>query len=46
MHNVPKYCQTHLKNLIANARRFLSVSDHFGTLFIKGFSPVSQNLNY
>ena len=27
--------QTHFKNLAANAARFLSVSDHFGTLCIK-----------
>ena len=41
---VPKL--SHLKNLLANATKFLSVFDHFGTLCIKEFSPVSQKFNY
>ena len=32
--------QTHFKNLAAFAARFLSVSDHFRTLCIKGLSEV------
>ena len=31
--------QTHFKNLAAFAARFLSVSDHFWTLYIKGLRP-------
>ena len=30
--------QTHFKNLAAFAARFQSMSDHFGTLCIKGLS--------
>ena len=30
--------QTHFKNLAAFAARFLNVSDHFGTLCIKGLN--------
>ena len=35
--------QTHFKNLAANAARFLSVSDLFGTLCIKGLIQKSEN---
>ena len=33
---MPQNGQTHFKNLAANAARLLSVSNHFGTLCIKG----------
>ena len=32
--------ETHFKNLAANAARFLSVFDHFGTLCIKGLNLI------
>ena len=35
--------QTHFKNLAANTARFLNMSDHFGTLCIKGLRIIEHN---